>query len=101
MRKLSIMAGILVLAVELTAWSSCGDALAQTTRATPAGPAGRAAPASRAIRAPPPNTRRFLPPRQKQRIREFRPWLHSNGHLRRRHRGERSTGGQTDRVAGA
>jgi hypothetical protein len=46
-------------------------------------------------------TRRCLRPRQRQRIRQFRPWLHSNGHLRRRHRGERSTGGQTDRVAGA
>jgi hypothetical protein len=46
-------------------------------------------------------TRRCLRPRQRQRIRQFRPWLHSNGHLRRRHRDERSTGGQTDRVAGA
>jgi hypothetical protein len=55
MRKLSIVAAIAVLALEPTVWSGCGAALAQTSRATPAGPAGRAGPASRAIPASPSN----------------------------------------------
>src|SRR5580704_9515970 len=56
MRRISIIVtAIVVLALEPMLGSSSGAALAQTSRATPAGPAGRAGPASRAIPASPSN----------------------------------------------
>ena len=55
MRRFSIVAAILVFALEPTTWPDGGTALAQTIRATPAGPAGRAGPATRAIPASPSN----------------------------------------------